>query len=56
MHVITNCIIVPLEVEEAPTHLKLNKAPGTNGISAEMIKLLGEEGVKVIHNTQHNRA
>lgn len=37
-------------MEEAITHLKLNKTPGTDGVSAEMIKLIGEEGVKIVHN------
>lgn len=36
------------------THLKLNKVPKTDretdGILAEMIKLLGEDGFKIIHN------
>lgn len=42
--------ILKSEVEEAITHLKLNKTPGTDGVSAEMIKLIGEEGVKIVHN------
>lgn len=42
--------ILKSEVEEAITHLKLNKTAGTDGVSAEMIKLIGEEGVKIVHN------
>jgi len=33
--------ILRSEVEKAITHLKSNKAPGTDDIAAEMIKLLG---------------
>lgn len=38
------------EIEEAVKHLKLNEIPGMVGISTEIIKLLGHEGVKILHD------
>ncbi|XP_071580973.1 uncharacterized protein [Temnothorax nylanderi] len=42
--------ILKSEVEEAITHLKPNKAPGLDEVSAEKIKLLGDEGIRIIHD------
>lgn len=42
--------ILKSEVEEAITHLKANKASGVDEVSAEMIKLLGDEGTRIIHD------
>jgi len=42
--------ILRSEVEEAITHLKPNKAPGLDEVSAEKIKLLGDEGIRIIHD------
>lgn len=42
--------ILRSEVEEAITYPKPNKAPGLDEASAKKIKLLGEEGIKIIQD------
>lgn len=42
--------ILRSEIEEAIFKLKQNKSPGSDGISSEIVKALGEDGVAVLHD------
>lgn len=42
--------ILRSEIEEAIHNLKMNKSPGSDGITSEIVKAPGDDGVTVLHD------